>query len=187
MVEELAEDREQRVERRRQADVGRDVRDEQRLVRRHAAVRRAVGVARRRVDRARHDAGVALGAHREAGGRDGGGVGGGLVDDQVADHARLGVEHEARVCAYEVGVWAARGQRGRSPSASWNTGVVEARERLVGGTEVSWPGCRLLHEPSTVRRPNDSSGLGIWSGPGPTSAPQGPVAGVVLATWSRRS
>ena len=25
---------------------------------------------------------------------------------------------------------------------------------------VSWPGCRLLHEPSTVRRPNESSGLG---------------------------
>ena len=37
VVEELAEEREQRVVRRREADVGGDVRDEQGLVRRHAA------------------------------------------------------------------------------------------------------------------------------------------------------
>ena len=42
VVEELAEEGEQRVVRRRQADVGGDVRDEQRLVRRHAAAGNAV-------------------------------------------------------------------------------------------------------------------------------------------------
>src|SRR3954447_23774798 len=43
---------------------------------------------------------------------------------------------------------------------------------------------RLLQEPSTVRRPNESRGLGSWWGPVPRSAPQGPVALVVFATWA---
>ena len=92
VIEELAEDREQRVERRRQADVGGYIRDEQRLMLPHAVDRLQrddVGAVRILV--ARDDPGVALGAHREAGCGDRGRVVGCLVDDQVADRSWLGV------------------------------------------------------------------------------------------------
>ena len=42
--------------------------------------------------------------------------------------------------------------------------------------KVSWPGCRLLHEPSTVRSPFDTSGLGIWFASVPMRVEQGSAA-----------
>ena len=42
--------------------------------------------------------------------------------------------------------------------------------------KVSWPGCRLLHEPSTVRSPFDTSGLGIWFTSVPMRVEQGSAA-----------
>ncbi len=50
--------------------------------------------------------------------------------------------------------------------------------------KVSWPGWRLLHDPSTVRSPLDTSGLGIWSVSVPTSVPQGLAAVSVFACRS---
>ena len=95
VVEELAEEREHRVVRRRQSDVGRHVGDEQRLVRRNAPDRdtRDRRVSRRvGVRGARELARVALGAHREPCRGDRRWVGGRLIDDEVADRPRLGVD-----------------------------------------------------------------------------------------------
>ena len=88
VVEELAEEREQRVVRRREADVGRHVRDEQRLVRRRAAGGTpSTGGAASGPGRwcTGTTLGSALGADRVAGRRDRRRVRRGLVDDQVAD------------------------------------------------------------------------------------------------------
>ena len=67
-------------------------------------------------------------------------------------------------------------------SASRNSGVVRRGNFWSAAPNVSWPGIRLLHDPSTVRSPREIRGLGIWFGPVPTSAPHGPVAEVVFAT-----
>ena len=52
---------------------------------------------------------------------------------------------------------------GRSNAGSARRGKV-----LSAAPYVPWARCRLLHDPSTVRRPNDSIGSAIWSGPVPT-------------------
>ena len=134
VVEELAEDREQRVVRRREADVSGHVRDEERLAGRRAAIRRAIGVTGRRVDRAGQHARrrVRLHPHRVAGCGDGRGVVRRLVDDQVADHARLRVEREARVLRVGGGrsTW-------RTEEAGVGLGRLERRRREPREDRVS--------------------------------------------------
>ena len=148
VVEELAEEREQRVVRRREADVGRDVRDEQGLVLRARSRPARRRCRRARVGRAREQARVALGAHREPGRRDRGRVGRGLVDDQVADR-RAAAESKTLpfFCAYDVGVpagpnaaglclgvaerpaWSAAGTAGRPQRTSPGRGTGCCRSR----------------------------------------------------------
>ena len=98
VVEELAEEGEEGVVRRREADVRRDVGDVQGLERRHAArgnLDDRRGCSRRWVRRAREQARVALGPDRDPGCSHGGRVRRGLVDDQVADDPRLRVDDRA--------------------------------------------------------------------------------------------
>ncbi len=83
-------------------------------------------------------------------------------------------------CAYDVGPGGPK-PVGTS-SAALNTGVTCRGNGWSAAPKFSRPGMRLLHEPSTVRRPYEERASGIWLGPVPTSAPQGPVADVVLAT-----
>ncbi len=45
-------------------------------------------------------------------------------------------------------------------SAALNSGLVSRGKVWSAAPYLSWPRIRLLQEPSTVRRPNDSSGLG---------------------------
>ncbi len=116
VVEELTEQREPRVEGRRQGLVGRLVRDEDPP---RVRVRR----------RTRHG----------AGGRDGGRVADGLVDDEVADHPGLGVVDEPGrlLVAAAGGVLAHRGVTGlRGSSDRGRLALAEVlgeqpRERLV--------------------------------------------------------
>ncbi len=91
MVEELAEEREQRVERRRQTNISGHIGNEQRLVSRHATSRIACG---RRVATRNDTRGAGLGAHREPRRGDSGRVGRGLIDNQVADHAWLRIDND---------------------------------------------------------------------------------------------
>src|SRR3954453_13248621 len=49
-----------------------------------------------------------------------------------------------------------------TPSAALKDAVLILGKSWSAEPNVSWPGCRLLHEPSTVRSPLDTSGLGIW-------------------------
>ena len=86
-------------------------------------------------------------------------------------------------CAYDVVGPPGGPNKPGSASAGSKRGVVRRGKSWCDAPNVSWPDCKLLHVPSTVRRPNDNSGLPIWSGPGPTSAPHGPVAAVVFSTW----
>ena len=100
VVEELAEEREQGVVGRGQPHVGGDVRDEQSVPGGHATSRctghRWVGLGVG-VGAARERAWCVLGTDRVPRRRDRGRVGRGLVDDQVADVARLGVHDAARL------------------------------------------------------------------------------------------
>ena len=86
------------------------------------------------------------------------------------------------VCAYDVD------PGGPKPAATGpaarNTGVVRRGKSSSAAPIRPRPATRLLQEPSTVRRPKESSGLGSWLGPVPISAPHGPVADVVFATWA---
>ncbi len=84
VVEELAEEGEPLVERRRQAQVGRLVRNGEHL-----------GVVRGAEHAVQAGARRQLPARRLPGNGDRGGVVGGLVDDQVRDHPRLGVDHRS--------------------------------------------------------------------------------------------
>ena len=86
VIEELAEEREHQIERRREPEVGRDVRDEQR-----AGIR--VGNRREAGRRRAHEAARAA---RVRGRRDGRGVGCRLIDDQVGRDARLRVDDISR-------------------------------------------------------------------------------------------
>ena len=95
----------------------------------------------------------------EFGGRDGGRVRRGLVDDQVADHARLGVDDVAAASACSVvGPGRCRaGEVGRDcGSASRNDGSVSRGNSWSDAAKVAvLAALRLLQEPSTVRRPYD--------------------------------
>src|SRR6476659_6060581 len=51
---------------------------------------------------------------------------------------------------------------GGTSSAARKDGVLILGKSWSAEPKVSWPGCRLLHDPSTVRSPLDTSGLGIW-------------------------
>ena len=143
VVEELAEEGEQRVVRRRVALVGADVGDRQRLVGGHAAGREPTtgGTRAGRVDGARHVARRAgLGAHREARRRHGRRVGRGLVDDQVADHPRLRVEDVALLLRVRRG----RASRAARPEEAGRHALRAAegrrgqpQERLVGASRTS--------------------------------------------------
>ena len=142
----------------------------------------SAGIGRDVVDRirvlgARHHAGVALGPHRETGGPDGGGVRGGLIDDQVADHPRLGIEdHVAGFFSHRTSRSGRAGSRSELGSAAAKTGVVSRGNTTSAAPWVSCPATRLLQDPSTVRSPKDTSGLASWLSE-PSSAPQGPVVG----------
>ena len=122
-------------------------------------------VATAGADRARDDALVALGPDGEAGGGDRGRVRRGLVDDQVADRARLGVERRCRSSARTTSRPAAA-ERGRRASASTEHRGGQARERLVGGAEGLLAGtggcCR-----SRRRSAGRTRAAGSRSGPGP--------------------
>ena len=133
VVEELAEEREQRVVRRREADVRRHVRDEQRLVRpgRSRAERgaTAAGRTRRRPGcrpvRGRGTAAAATAA--------------GLVDvwSTIRFEIRRGCESKTLpfFCAYET--WAQAGPKpGGASSACAEDRGRQARERLVRGREL---------------------------------------------------
>ena len=141
VVEELAEEREQRVVRRREADVRRHVRDEQRLVRGHAAGGNARDGRGTRVGirRARMHARVVLRAHRELGRGDGCRVGRRLVDDQVRDQAGLRSRTRSPSSARTTSSGWCRCQGRRSPSGCLGgaeDGGRQARERLVRGREL---------------------------------------------------
>jgi hypothetical protein len=118
VVEELTEEGEHQIERRRQTEVWGDVRDEQRVGR--------VGGIGWRCGLADEAAAAARVIVRRLRGR----VVRRLIDDQVADETRLGVEHVARVLLV----------RGRQPGRRIRLRVTEprrqhAREQLVGGAE----------------------------------------------------
>jgi len=83
-------------------------------------------------------------------------------------------------CLYDEG--AGGPNKGGLASASLNTAVVSRGNAWSAAPLNSCPATRLLHEPSTVLSPNDSSGLASWLGPEPSRAPQGPVVDVVFAT-----
>ncbi len=128
VVEELAEQREEAVEGRRQAGIGRDVVDEQRSVGRDRRGR--AGVAHDVVRRPEDSVGAGERALvavtqlrvRGGGGGDGGGVVGGLVGDQVADDSRRRIDHEAA----GAGV-------GGLLAGALEDGIRQARENLRGG------------------------------------------------------
>src|SRR4051812_39456072 len=160
VVEELAEEREQAVVRRRQPDVGGHVGDEQRLVSRNTSGR----LQRRHIDRrigswngvARDDASVPLGTHREAGGRNGGRVRRCLIDDQVADNARLRIDDRSGLLLVAGGPWWTNGERGGDRLGIIERWSRQTWERLVGLREVLAPGhqvvARPVDGPQTVRR-----------------------------------
>ena len=166
VVEELAEDREQRVERRRQADVGRDVRDEERLVRRHAAGRDVTGGVAGSASSctARRPGCPACGpgsrprrwppGWSRSGRRSGCRSSRGWRVENVARVARS-VERRGRAEERRVRLRRPEHRRRQPREAS-------GRPRRT----CSWPGIRLLQEPSTVRSPKDSSGLGDLVGAG---------------------
>ena len=135
VVEELTEQREERVVRRRESDVGRHVGDEQRLVRRGAVGRHRedLGTSERvRIGGARDGTVGALAPNRETRRGDSGRVGRGLVHDEVADHAGLGIEDEPRGLEVAGGHGRATerpGLRGLEDSTG------EAGEQLVGCPE----------------------------------------------------
>src|SRR3954449_454142 len=89
-------------------------------------------------------------------------------------------------CAYEEeGIAGLPGPKkpAGAPSACRKTGEPARRGNgTSAAANFSRPGRRLLHDPSTVRRPYEVSASGIWSGPGPTSVPHG-FAGVAVAAW----
>ena len=187
VVEELAEEGEQRVVRRREADVGGHVRDEQRLVRRRAARRDSL------------TGGSASGSGSVVQGTTpglpwvrtgkpaaaiGGRVGGGLVDDQVADRRAAGSRRRCPTSARRTSARAGRSRRRRSPRRpgrpAWSAAGTAGRprRRFLGRAA----GCCTSRRRCAARR--RAAGSGIWLGPVPTSAPQGPVAEVVFATWA---
>ena len=142
VIEELAEEREERVVRRREADVRRHVRNEERLVRRHAARgighdgRDRVGIG---IRRACDDAVVALRAYRERRRLYSGRVGRRLVDDQVRDQARLRVEHEAlllRIRRTRNRAATRAEEISRAAFGCAEDGGRQPRERYVRGREV---------------------------------------------------
>ena len=161
VVEELAEEGEQRVERRREADVGGHVRDEQRLVGRGAAggtpstggIGQGVRVGGAR--RTRSAPWVRTGTRAAAiGGR----VRRGLVDDQVADHPGLGVEDVARLLG--VGGRPGRAEAGRDASAGRKTSASSAAGR-PGRRHRTSPArdqvvARAVDGPQARRRPAGS-------------------------------
>src|SRR4051794_25034754 len=61
-------------------------------------------------------------------------------------------------------------------SASRKVGVVRRGNNSSDAANRPRSGKRLLHEPSTVRRPYGVRRSGIWSGSGPTSVPHGLLA-----------
>src|SRR3954449_9244884 len=89
-------------------------------------------------------------------------------------------------CAYEEeGIAGLPGPKkpAGAPSACRKTGEPARRGNgTSAAANFSRPGRRLLHDPSTVRRPYEVSASGIWSGAGPTSVPHG-FAGVAVAAW----
>src|SRR5471030_974895 len=68
-------------------------------------------------------------------------------------------------------------------SAVRKIGLVSRGNAWLAAANVSRPGSRLLHCPSTVRRPYAVRASGIWSGAGPINDEQysGSVAGFGLA------
>ena len=137
MVEELAEDREQRVERRRQPDIGRHVGDVQRLVRRNASAGRPVVATRRRRRRSSHGTTPSLPCDRT--GNPAAATAAGFAD--VWSTIRLltmrGWESKTfpAVCVYDVG-------NGRTEPRRRQLSVPEnrrrqPRERLVGRADTS--------------------------------------------------
>ena len=139
VIEELAEERHPCVERRGQAEVRLDVRNE--------LDRFVIGGAEQAVQAWAHgDRGTRVGG----GGGNRGRVVGGLVDDQVADHARLGVEDVA------AGLRVGRGRRaggvtGTEETSGLEFGHVEvrghqAREGRIGCTEVGLVGAAQIEQ-----------------------------------------
>ena len=104
---------------------------------------------------------VGAGAARD---RHGGRVVAGLVDDQVGDDARVGIDHVAALAVVGVGDHAC----GRRPemsivSPSWSLRKNGSSRRGKGcrtAPNSVWPWTRLLNEPSTVRSPNGSREFG---------------------------
>ena len=99
-------------------------------------------------------------------------VGRGLVDDQVADHARLGVEDVCPVSSARRTVRPGRptGKAGVIGSGGRGSGVVRRGKGWSAAPNVSRPGeqvvARAVDRAQAVGRERRS---GIWSGPGPTS------------------
>src|SRR3954452_10184081 len=74
-------------------------------------------------------------------------------------------------CLYDDGPGAPTGNSGVIGSASRKSLELIRGKPWSAEPLVPWPSMRLLQDPSTVRRPLEISGLGIWSGPLPTSVP----------------
>ena len=123
VVEELTEEREHQVERRGETEVGRDVRDEERTGIKSS--RKSCGTTTRITQGRPRGAHKAARAARVSCRRGGGRVGRRLVEDQVADDTRLGVD-DVDVCRRRV-----RGPCLRSTEVRSG----QAREELVGRTK----------------------------------------------------
>ena len=125
VVEELAKEREPAIEWRRDAAIWRDVVDDVAAVLEHRGDRAAL-------------------QRRHYGGLRGGGsqrrwVVGALIRDQVADHARVAVQNDAAGLGVGADVDAAIVVGGHAKNLRR-----EAREKLVGGAEVTLPADRAV-------------------------------------------
>ena len=60
-----------------------------------------------------------------------------------------------------------------TPSAALKDAEAILGKSWSAAPNVSWPGCRLLHDPSTVRSPCETRGLGIWFAAVPMSVAHG--------------
>src|SRR4051812_24491083 len=96
-------------------------------------------------------------------------------------------------CAYDVALptgCAGDAAAGVIGCADRKIGVVRRGKVRSALPNVSWPGTRLLNDPSTVRRPMGICGFGApnrftWLMPGPRSVPQVGQAGLggVACAW----
>ena len=170
VVEELPEEREQAVVGRRQPDVGGDVGDEQRLMRRHAPDRlRRLDVDGRVGPRdrvARKQSRVVLGPDREAGCCDCRRIGRGLIDDQIADQARLRVDDDAALLRVAGRAGRADGEARRDRLCAAKCRSCQAWERLVGLGELLVAGDQVvapaIDGPETVRRQSVGNLIRAW-------------------------